>query len=73
MVQNGSQNGPELTRIDPEYTLPDWSPDDLRYALMTLRSALSHMAVSNRALFSVLLTIADRIRVSSIDWIRPPS
>ena len=60
-------------RYDLQMTLPDWSRDGLQMTSRTLRSAPSHTAVSNRALFSVLLAIADIIWVSSIDWIRPPS
>ena len=69
--------GPELTRIDPRIDPPDHLPDRSRDASdMTSddpQMALSHMAVSNKALLHVLLTIAEVIRVSSKDWIRPPS
>ena len=73
----GLRIGPELTqndpRIDPRYDPPDWSPDGLQMTLSDLPTGLSQTAVLNKALFDVLLTIADRNRVSSRDWIRPPS
>ena len=73
----GPEKGPELTRIDPKSTLPRlvlrWSRDGPQMTLRTLISGLSHMAVWNMTLFQVLLTIADIIRVSSKDWIAPPT
>ena len=67
----------ELTRIDPELTLfrplPDWSPDGPQIPSRDPQMALSHTAVWNKALLHVLLTVADKIRVSSQDWIAPPT
>ena len=66
LTQNWTQN-------DPPDDLPDWSRDDPPDTSRTLISSLSHMAVSNEALFEVLLTIAEVNEVSSKDWIRPPT
>ena len=70
MTQNGSQNDLRMTL---QTTLPDWSRDGPQIDLPTLRSALSHMAVSNNTVFKVLLTIAEVKDLSSQDWIRPPT
>ena len=71
--RKGPEKGPEMTRIDSESTLPDWSRDGPQITSRSPIPALSHTAVSNRALFKVLLTIATENRVSSKDWIRPPT
>ena len=59
--------------IDPFWTSGDWSRDGPQITLRTLYPGPSHMAVSNEALFTVLLTIAERLGVSSKDWIAPPT
>ena len=60
-------------RIDPESTsqdhLPDWSPDALR----SLYPGPQISLWSNKALFHVLLTVAEGKRDPSKDWIAPPT
>ena len=56
-------------RSDP----PDWSRDVLVNRGSDLRTGPSQTAVSNRPVLHVLLTVADVLRVSSKDWIRPPT
>ena len=69
----GSRIDLELTQNDPLDDPPDWSRDGLRMTLPTSDIGLSHMAVSNKALFNVLLTIGELKPLSSKDWIRPPT
>ena len=79
--QTGSRMGPDMAsewvpewpQNDLQMTLPDWSPDDPPDDLWDPEIGLSHMAVSNKAYFTVLLTIAELKGVSSQDWIRPPT
>ena len=73
----GSRMGPridlELTHIDLRYdlpdTLPDWSRDGPRYLPDWSRDGPR----SNKALFRVLLTVAERITDPSKDWIAAPT
>ena len=69
--------GPEWvqkrSRMTPESTLPDWSPDVPQIPDIDLPTMALPTAVSNKALFNVLLAIAEEIQVSSKDWIRPPT
>ena len=52
MVPDDPQNGPSRP-------VPRWSPVDLPDPDIDLQAVPSHMAVSNKALFSVLLAIAE--------------
>ena len=56
-------------RYDPPRLVPRWPQNDL------IDPEIDPLptAVSEWALFSVLLTIADIKQVMSIDWIRPPT
>ena len=65
-VQNGSNID---LRIDP----PDRSRDGSQMSLRSPISQTSDINGPNKALFHVLLTIADRKEGRSKDWIRPPS
>ena len=79
--QTGSIKGPRMTsewtqndlRYGPPRLVPRWSRDGLPDPDIDLPTTLSHTAVSKEALFSSLLTIAERKEVSSKDWIAPPS
>ena len=59
----------EWTQNRPPRPIPDWSRD----ASSDPISRTSDILTSRIGLFKVLLTVADRIRVPSKDWIRPPT
>ena len=64
------QKGSILT---PESTLQDRSRDGPQIALRSLIPRPQETNGPERALFSVLLTIAERKEVMSKDWIRAPT
>ena len=63
---------PDL-RYDPPRLVPRWSRDGPEMASDTHIQDPSQTAVSKEAVLSVLLTIAEVFRVSSKDWIAPPT
>ena len=60
-------------RMDPQMDPPDWSQTGPQMTLQTLISLASDTYAQNKALFHVLLTIAEVKQLPSRDWIRPPS
>ena len=60
-------------RIDPPGPLPDHPQTGPEMALRWSPDGPQELYTVNKALFSVLLTVAEVLGMPSKDWIRPPS